>query len=162
MRYGFAINGGRMMLADRKEIKSMVIGALLAAGFNETHSVQEEASKVLRQADVLAGQQHQVDLEDVGELQVWLDRGADVKDRAYLVQVGKGVSFRTGDTTLLINFIAGLMVSDGVGLEKATALGENVAYALSEGGGYPYRVVTELRDRREVRAWFEDGTEGAL
>lgn len=162
MRYGFSIDDGRMVLGSRKEIKSMIMGALLAAGFDRPHSVQEEADKVLRQADAPTKQVQQVALDGIGELQVWLDRGAEAKGRTYLVEVGKSAAFRTEDAITLVTFIAGLMVADGTSVEKSAALGENVAYALSEGGSYPGGVVTELRDQREVRAWFEDATAGGI
>lgn len=168
MRYGFSINDGPALVGNRDEVAAAFVGVLLASSdwgvdILDAQSLTEAA---LKKADQDPGEtiSKAVRIGDMvyRTIQIWRERGKNVKGRYYLVQVGKDASFRTGDTNLLINFIAGLMVSDGVGLEKSTALGKNVAFALSEGIGYPDRVVTNLGDGREVRAWFEDGTEGAL
>lgn len=168
MRYGFSVNDGPRLVGNREEVAAAFVGVLLT-----TSSWDESILDAQGLAEVALKKADQEPAETISKeicvgnmeyrtIQVWRERGKSVKGRYYLVQIGKDASFRTGDTTLLINFIAGLMVSDGCSLEKSAALGENVAFALSEGGGYPDRVVTELRDERVVRAWFEDAKEGAI
>lgn len=43
----------------------------------------------------------------------------------------------------------------GIGVDRAAALADHVAIAMAEGGGYPGREVTELKDGRAVYAWWE-------
>jgi hypothetical protein len=70
-RYGFQVNGGRLLVGTADEIRPVIIGALLAAGFNEPVSVETRAAEVLRQADGFPDQIHTVKLRSLGDLTVW-------------------------------------------------------------------------------------------
>jgi hypothetical protein len=68
-----------------------------------------------------------------------------------------GPAFRSTAEAALVSFLMGILVgSEGIGLERAAALAEGVAHCLSEDGSYPDRVVTELKDGSDLRAWWED------
>jgi len=89
---------------------------------------------------------------------VWRERGRSVPGRVYYVKAGDlGPAFRSTAEAALVSFLMGILVgSEGIGLERAAALAEGVAHCLSEGGSYPDRVVTELKDGSDLRAWWED------
>jgi len=159
MRYGLTVNNGRVMAADRAETKAMIIGVLLAAGFSEPVSVQARADEVLDRADKLPSDEVQgVKLASLGELLVWRERGREVPGRFYYVKAGDiGPAFRTDAEAPLVSHLMGLLMgSEGIGLERAAALSEGVAHCLSEGGSYPNRVITELKNGSDLRAWWED------
>lgn len=159
MRYGLTVNKGRVMAADRAETKAMIIGVLLAAGFSEPVSVQARADEVLDRADKLPSDEVQgVKLDTLGELLVWRERGREVPGRAYHVKAGDlGPSFRATSEAPLVAYLMGILVgSEGIGLERAGALAEGVAHCLSEGGSYPDRIITELKDGSNLLAWWED------
>ncbi|QBZ72173.1 hypothetical protein SEA_KRADAL_287 [Streptomyces phage Kradal] len=71
--YAFQINGGRLLVGSADEIRPVIIGALLAAGFSGPVSVKDKAADVLRQVDALPAQVHTVKLASVGDLSVWRD-----------------------------------------------------------------------------------------
>jgi hypothetical protein len=159
MRYGLTVNKGRVMAADRAETKAMIIGVLLAAGFSEPVSVQAKADEVLDRADKLPSDEVQgVKLDALGELLVWRERGREVPGRSYHVKAGDlGPSFRATSEAPLVAYLMGILVgSEGIGLERAGALAEGVAHCLSEGGNYPDRIITELKDGSDLLAWWED------
>lgn len=159
MRYGVTVNNGRVLSGGTEEVKGIIIGVLLAAGFNEPVSVQEKADEALRRADSLPSDEVQVvKLENIGEMLVWRERGRQVPGRSYFVKSGDlGSAFRATSEAPLVAYLMGILVgSEGIGLERAGALAEGVAHCLSEGGSYPDRVVTELKSGSDLFAWWED------
>jgi hypothetical protein len=161
MRYGISINDDKSFAGDRETVQAMIAGAMLATGFDAANgdiTAMEKAGFVLNLADGLGLNDTQgLVLGDDGELQVWRERGREAPSRAYLVRVGDiAPAFRATSQSLLVAYVMALMVADGVHPDKAGALGELVANTLSEGGHYPNRIVTELRDGRDVLAWWED------
>ncbi|WGV35982.1 hypothetical protein SEA_FRANKENWEENIE_311 [Streptomyces phage Frankenweenie] len=160
MRYGLTVNNGRVLSGNTEEVKGLIIGVLLAAGFNEPVSVQEKADEVLRRADALPSDEVQgVKLASIGEMLVWRERGRQVPGRAYLVKKAgdPGPAFRATSEAPLVAYLMGILVgSEGIGLERSAALAEGVAHCLSEGGSYPDRVITELKDGSDLLAWWED------
>lgn len=160
MRYGLTVNNGRVLSGNTEEVKGLIIGVLLAAGFNEPVSVQEKADEVLRRADALPSDEVQgVKLASIGEMLVWRERGRQVPGRAYLVKKAgdPGPAFRVTSEAPLVAYLMGILVgSEGIGLERSAALAEGVAHCLSEGGNYPDRVITELKDGSDLLAWWED------
>lgn len=159
MRYGITVNNGRVLSGNMEEVKGLIIGVLLAAGFNEPVSVQEKADEVLRRADALPSDEVQsVKLANIGEMLVWRERGRQVPNRAYFVKAGDlGPAFRATSEAPLVAYLMGILVgSEGIGLERSAALAEGVAHCLSEGGNYPDRVITELKDGSNLLAWWED------
>jgi hypothetical protein len=159
MRYGITVNDGRVLTGNREEIKSVIVGVMLAAGFNEPVSVQEKADALLRLADGLPSDQTQgMKLASIGELLVWRERGREVPGRFYYVKAGDlGPAFRTDAEAPLVAHLMGiLMASEGIGLERAAAMAEGVAHCLSEGGNYPEQILTELKDGSDLRVWWED------
>jgi hypothetical protein len=159
MRYGITVNDGRVLSGNREEVKGIIVGVLLAAGFSEPISVQEKADEVLRRADALPPSEAQgVKLASLGEMLVWRERGREVPGRSYHVKAGDlGPSFRATSEAPLVAYLMGILVgSEGIGLERAGALAEGVAHCLSEGGSYPDRIITELKDGSDLLAWWED------
>lgn len=165
MRYGMCINDGEQVIGTRSEVEAAVTAALLATGYSSKEpTAREKAALVMDLADTASdkGMTQGLDLfqADLGhdqEASVWRERGRDIPERAYLVKVGDiGPSFRALNTGLLISHLMGLLVADGVGLDRAGVMAEGVAYCLSEGGSYPDRLLTELKDGRNVTAWWED------
>lgn len=159
MRYGISVNNDKGMTASREVIQGVIAGAMLATGFDTSDiTAMEKADFVLELADGLGPNDTQgLRLGEDGELRVWRERGRQAPGRTYLVRVGDLTpAFRTTTQGLLVAYMMGLMVSDGVEPEKAGALGDLVADTLSEGGHYPDRRVTELKDGRDVLAWWED------
>lgn len=159
MRYGLTVNNGRVLSGNTEEVKGLIIGVLLAAGFNEPVSVQEKADEVLRRADALPSDEVQsVKLASIGEMLVWRERGRRVPNRAYFVKAGDlGHAFRATSEAPLVAYLMGILVgSEGIGLERSAALAEGVAHCLSEGGSYPDRIITELKDGSNLLAWWED------
>lgn len=159
MRYGITVNNGRVLSGNTEEVKGLIIGVLLAAGFNEPVSVQEKADEVLRRADALPSDEVQsVKLASIGEMLVWRERGRRAPGRVYLVKAGDlGPAFRATSEAPLVSYLMGILVgSEGIGLERSAALAEGVAHCLSEGGSYPDRVITELKDGSNLLAWWED------
>ena len=157
MRYGVTVNYGQVLAGSREEVKSIVVGALLAAGFDGP--AREKADEVMRGADVIPDNETQgVKLARVGELMVWRERGRNVPGRVYYVKTGDlGPAFRSASEAALVSFLMGILVgSEGISLGRAAALAEGVAHCLSEGGSYPDRIVTELKDGSDLRAWWED------
>lgn len=165
MRYGMSIDDGEALVGTRDEIAAAVAGAMLATGYDSKDpSAREKAALVMDFTDTAARKGetqglllHDPELDHEQDLTVWRERGDAVTPRRYLVKVGtRGSLFQTSDPTVLVTYLTGLMVADSVGVERANALGENVAFTLSEGGGYPGHEVTELRDKRTVYAWQEE------
>lgn len=157
MRYGVTVNDSRGLDGSREEVRSILVGILLAAGADRD-TVRKQADALLHLADGLPSDETQgMKLASIGELRVWRERGREVPGRIYFVKSGDlGPAFRTTSNALLTTYITGLMVGDGVGLERAAALGELATNCLSEGGYYPSQVLTELKDGTDVLAWWED------
>lgn len=159
MRYGLTVNNGRVLTGNPEEVKGMVIGVLLASGFSEPVSVQAKADEILMRAHGLpSGEVQEVKLASIGEMLVWRERGREVPGRAYLVKAGDlGPAFRATSEAPLVAYLMGILVgSEGIGLERSAALAEGVAHCLSEGGSYPDRIITELKDGSNLLAWWED------
>lgn len=158
MRYGIAVNGGRGLAGSREEVRSVIVGVLLAAGADEK-TIREQADTLLHLADTIPDSQTQgMKLASIGEMAVWRERGRQVPGRAYYVKAGSlGPAFRATSEAPLVAYLMGILVgSEGIGLERASALAEGVGHCLSEGGGYPDRLVTELKDGSDLLAWWED------
>jgi hypothetical protein len=161
MRYGIRVNSGRILAGNREEVKGILIGILLAAGFSEPVSVQEKADALLRLTDIIPEDQTQgMKLASIGELSVWRESDPVAPGRAYYVKAGDiGPAFRTTSAAPLVSYLMGVLVgSEGIGLERAGALAEGVVHCLSEGGSYPDRTITELKDGTDLRAWWDDET----
>ena len=157
MRYGITVNDSRGLDGSREEVRAILVGILLAAGVDRD-TVRKQADALLHLADHIPSDQTQgMKLASIGELAVWRERGRHAPGRAYFVKAGDiGPAFRTTSQAMLTTYVTGLMVGDGVGLERAAALGELATNCLSEGGSYPNRILTELKDGTDVRAWWED------
>ena len=157
MRYGLPVHDGQVLAGNREEVKAIIVGTLLAAGFDGP--VREKADEALSRADMLPSSETQgVKLGMFGELLVWRERGRQNPGRAYLVKAGDiGPAFRATSEALLVAYLMGILVgSESIGLERAGALAEGVAHCLSEGGNYPDRIITELKDGSNLLAWWED------
>lgn len=164
MRYGMCINDGEQVIGTRSEIEAAVAASLLATGYDSKEpTARDKAKFVLDMADSMARKGltqgldlYQPDLGHEQEALVWRERGGEKKNRDYLIRVGiKSIPYRTDDLTVLKAYITALMVGDGVGVDRAAALGDLVAVTLAEGGYYPGREVSELKDGRKVSAWWE-------
>lgn len=96
-------------------------------------------------------------LVSIGELRVWWECGCEVLGWVYFVKFGDfGFVFWIMLNVLLIMYIIGLMVGDGVGLEWVVVFGELVINCLLEGGYYLNWVLIELKDGMDVLVWWED------
>lgn len=164
MKYGMCIEDGEQIRGTRAEISAAVAAAMLATGYaTKDPTAQQKAEFVLDLADGAArkGEVQGLDLFDQEggrdqELTVWRERGGEKKNRDYLVRVGRNSTpFRTDDLTTIKAYITALMVGDGIGVDRAAALADHVAIAMAEGGGYPGREVTKLKDGRAVYVWWE-------
>lgn len=158
MRYGMTMGENSGFVGSRDLVHAALVGALLATGDHEKDAAETESLDLMKEADRLhrKGLAKGFRLADGSCGSVWRERGEEHADRAYLVRVGSGSTpFRTTNAVVLIAYMTALMVGDGVGVDRAAALGESVAFALSEGGGYPGNEVTELKDGRAVYAWWE-------
>lgn len=167
MRYVMCINGGEQIVGTRNEIAAAVTAALLTNGHRSKEpTAQEKAALVMDWADRASdkGETQGLDLsreefDHDQEAEVWRERGRDVPQRAFFVKVGDiGPSFRATSPGLLVAHLMGLLVADGVHLDRAGAMAEKVVHCFSEGGSYPNRILTELKDGRDVTAWWEDET----
>lgn len=76
MSYGLQVNGGRLLVGEKGEIKPVVIGVLLASGHDGIQSVQAVADELLEKVDAFPDQVHAANLRIVGALQVWKMEGS--------------------------------------------------------------------------------------
>lgn len=162
MRYGITVNDGQVLAGSTEEIESVIVGILLAAGVTTKEpSLREMAKGMLHLADMLPdGQVQGMKLEAIGDMLLWRERGRRTPGRAYYVKTGDlGPAFRATDAGSLVSYLTGILIgSEGIGLERSAALAEGVAHCLSEGGHYPDRIITELKDGSDLLAWWEDET----